>query len=155
MLAVSLLLLLICSISAKAFAWSNWVYQTNCAAGIAEREVLDKKIVFDDFSQQLQASINQRLTGDAGTIHWLQSSIKTNSAKKPGTYIVQTLLTIELLESKLPYCILFINNLKIQRSSPLLIAAKQKTISTIAHLFENTKGHVLFSKNDLHPTKEY
>ncbi len=64
MRAVSLLLLLICSMSAKAFSWPNWVYQANCAAdyfcavGIAESEALAKKMAFDDLSQQLQATVN-------------------------------------------------------------------------------------------------
>ncbi len=318
MRAVSLLLLLIIfSISAKAFFWPNWVYQANCAAdsfcavGIAQTETLAKKVAFDDLSQQLQASvnsqslisiskkdnksssslsqrielttesiplnlvsvaekafqnnqtalliklpkqqfynnlttrvttffdnvstseqlsqqplwqqrvwaikqlskqakienqlslltalsterthssglwekfrqwqqltlalknkaiievqashelqtiatsINQHLTGGAGTIYWLQPSIKTKSAKKAGKYIVQALLSLELLESKPPYRILFTNSLKAQRSAPSLSIAKQKTIEAIAHLIETSKGQVLFSKNDQLHTKEY
>ena len=317
MRAVSLLLLLIFSISAKAFAWPNWVYEPSCqaqyfcAVGIAENEALAKKLAFDDLSQQLQAnvnsqslvsiskkgnkssaslsqkielttesiplnlvsvaekafesnqtalliklpkqqfytnlssrvstffdnvstseqlaeqplwqqrvwaikqlaeqtkvenqlslltalnetqtsssslwlkfkqwqqltlalknkaiievqashelqtiaaSINQNLTGGAGTIYWLQPSIKTKSAKKSGKYIVQALLSLELLESMPPYRIVFTNSLKAQHSASTLSAAKQKAISEITHLIETSKGQVLFSKNDQHPTKEY
>lgn len=317
MRAVNLLLLLICSISAKAFAWPSWVYQTNCtnddfcAVGIAANEALAKKLAFSDLSQQLQASINsqslvsvskkdnknssslsqkievttesiplnlisvaekafennqtallvklpkeqfyknlstrvstffnnlltpeqlaeqplwqqriwaikqlaeqtnienqlslltalneartlssgllqkfaqwqqltstfknkaiievqashelksiaasinQSLMGGAGTIYWLQPSIKTRSAKKSGKYVVQALLSLELLESEPPYRVLFTNNLKAQRSDSSLSAAKQKAIEAIAHLINTSKGQVLFNKNDLHPTKEY
>lgn len=317
MRAVSLLLLLICSISAKAFTWPDWVYQINCtdsyfcAVGIAESETVAKKMAFDELSQQLQASvnsqslvsvskkgnkssaslsqkielitesiplnlvlvakktfkdnqtalliklskeqfyhnlstrvftffdnietpeqlneqplwqqrvwavkqlanqakienqlslltalnenktsasglwqkfkrwqqltlllknkaiievqashelktiatsINQNFTGGAGTIYWLQPSIKTKSAKKSSEYLVQASLSLELLESEPPYRTLFTNSLKMQRSAPSQSGAKQKAIKAIAHLIETTKGLVLFNKDDQPLTKEY
>lgn len=118
----------------------------------------NKAIIEVQASHELQtiaASINQHLIGGAGTIYWLQPSIKTKSAKKAGKYIVQTLLSLELLESEPPYRILFSNSLKAQRSASSISAAKQQAINAIAYLIETSKGQVLFSKNDQHHTKEY
>jgi len=105
--------------------------------------------------QIITSSINQHLIGGAGNIYWLQPSIKTKSAKKSGRYIVQALLSLELLESKPPYRILFSNSIKVQRSASSYRTAKQKAIEAIVHLIETSKGQVLFSKNNQHHTKEY
>jgi len=118
----------------------------------------NKAIIEVQASHELQAiatSINQSITGGAGTIYWLQPSIKTKSAKKADKYIVQALLSLELLESEPPYRTVFSNNIKRQRSAPSLSAAKQKAINAIAQLIETSKGQVLFSKNDQLHTKEY
>jgi len=105
--------------------------------------------------EEIATSINQSLTGGAGTIYWLQPSIKTKSAKKADKYIVQALLSLELLESEPPYRTVFTNSIKKQRSAPSLSAAKQKAITAIAQLIETSQGQVLFSKNDQLHTKEY
>jgi len=118
----------------------------------------NKAIIEVQASPELQvitSSINQHLIGGAGNIYWLQPSIKTKSAKKSGRYIVQALLSLELLESKPPYRILFSNSIKVQRSASSYRTAKQKAIEAIAHLIETSKGQVLFSKNDRHHGKEY
>ncbi len=118
----------------------------------------NKAIIEVQASHELQTiatSINQHLVGGAGKIYWLQPSIKTKSAKKAGKYTVKALLSLELLESKPPYRILFSNSLKAQRSAPSFSAAKQKAIEAIAHLIKTSKGHILFSKNDQHHLEEY
>jgi len=105
--------------------------------------------------QVITSSINQYLIGGAGEIYWLQPSIKTRTAKKSGKYIVQVLLSLELLESKPPYRILFSNSIKVQRKAPSYNAAKQKAIEAIVQLIKTSKGQVLFSKNDQPHGKEY
>jgi hypothetical protein len=118
----------------------------------------NKAIIEVQASHELQVistSINHNITGGSGTIYWLQPSIKTKSAKKLGKYIVQAILSLELLESMPPYRILFTNTLKVQRSAPSQSIAKQKAIEAFAHLIETSKGQVLFNKNDQYHTKEY
>lgn len=118
----------------------------------------NKAIIEVQASHELQAvaaSINNNLTDGAGTIYWLQPSLKTKSAQKAGKFIVQALLSLELLESKSPYRAVFTNTLKIQRSAPSQSAAKQKVIEAFTHLIDITKGQVLFSKNNQQHTKEY
>ncbi len=103
----------------------------------------------------INASINRSLTGGAGTVYWLQPSIKTKSAKYGGEYVVEVLLSIELLESEPPYRVLFTNTLKERNRASSANVAKQEAIEAIAHLIEVSKGQVLFNKGGQYSTKEY
>jgi hypothetical protein len=103
----------------------------------------------------IKASINRSLTGGAGTVYWLQPSIKTKSANNGGEHVVEVLLSIELLESEAPYRVLFTNTLKERHRGSSVNEAKQRAIEAIAHLIEVSKGQVLFIKGGQHSTKEY
>ncbi|TWX56857.1 LPP20 family lipoprotein [Colwellia hornerae] len=103
----------------------------------------------------INTSINLSLTGGAGTVYWLQPSIKSKSARDGNEYVVEVVLSVELLESEPPYRVLFTNRLKNQHRASSPNIAKQRAIEAIAQLIESSKGQVLFSKSGQQSTKEY
>ncbi|MBA6389919.1 LPP20 family lipoprotein [Colwellia sp. BRX10-3] len=103
----------------------------------------------------ISTSINRSLTGGAGTVYWLQPSIKTKSAKDGSEYVVEVLLSLELLESEPPYRVLFTNTLKERHRASSINAAKQRAVAAIADLIDLSKGQVLFDTGTQNNTKEY
>jgi hypothetical protein len=104
---------------------------------------------------EISASINRHLIGGAGTVYWLQPSIKTKSAKDDNEYVVEVLLSLELLESEPPYRVLFTNRLKERRHASSAALAKQLAIAAIAKSIDVSKGQILFSKDGQNNRKEY
>ena len=103
----------------------------------------------------ISTSINRNLIGGAGTIYWLQPSIKTKSAKDDNEYVVEVLLSIELLESEPPYRVLFTNTLKERHRAFSITLAKQLAMAAIAKSIDVSKGQILFSENGQNNLKEY
>jgi len=121
-------------------------------------ELKNKAIIEVQAPQDLgviSASINRFLTGGSGTVYWLQPSLMTKSAKDGDEYVVEVLLSVELLESEPPYRVLFTNTLKERHRATSINTAKQRAIEAIAHLIEISKGQVLFNKDGQNSVKEY
>jgi len=121
-------------------------------------ELKNKAIIEVQAPQDLgviSASINRFLTGGSGTVYWLQPSLMTKSAKNGDEYVVEVLLSVELLESEPPYRVLFTNTLKERHRATSINTAKQRAIEAIAHLIEISKGQVLFNKDGQNSVKEY
>ncbi len=135
-----LIALIVLSISAKASAWPDWVYQTNCgseyfcAVGIAENETMAKKIAFDDLSQQFQATV---------------SSESIVSITKKGTRNSSTLLQkIKLTTESIPLNLVsvseksFINN----QTALLIKLSKQQFYNNLAARLGNFFANISTSE---------
>lgn len=133
--------------------WQKFTHWQQLTSTLKNRAIIE--VQAPNGLGEISTSINRHLIEGAGTIYWLQPSIKTKSAKDDNEYVVEVLLSLELLESEPPYRVLFTNTLKERNRAPSVTLAKKRAIAAIAKAIDVSKGQVLFSKDGQNNRKEY
>jgi len=133
--------------------WQKFTHWQQLTSTLKNRAIIE--VQAPNGLGEISTSINRHLIEGAGTIYWLQPSIKTKSAKDDNEYVVEVLLSLELLESEPPYRVLFTNTLKERNRASSVTLAKKRAIAAIAKAIDVSKGQILFSKDGQNNRKEY